>query len=170
MGRHEQFKLQIEFAHADPPALFFQLGRVRRLTRLGAKGDWRVQAPGVGAVHMFLRFDGRVLHVKAVGPVWLDNERLCAEWVVVPPMSTLKIGPVVWGRFAPIDETHDVAPRPFAQRGRAPSAHKRTSERGPLCTRTGIAKLAEDPGLETEDTELSSPAASLISRAHSEAA
>lgn len=127
-------KVFIEFAHADPPELLFEEGSPR-MASLGTRGSWRVQGHGLHPAHVLLRFDGRRLHLKALGPVVLNNEPVGDDWVIVPPRSSLKIGPVVWGRFVvvPPEEAHAAVSSPSA----------------------AMAMFPEDDGLEAEDTEIS---------------
>jgi len=81
-----------EFAEA---LLVFRAGFAVGPFSLGQQGDWRVSADGVANIHVYLWFDGLVLHAARLrgGPdAWVNGEPLREDWCALSDGSELRVG------------------------------------------------------------------------------
>jgi hypothetical protein len=80
---------------AAEPLLVFQAGFAVGPFSLGHHGDWQVRAHGVAPVHLYLWFDGLVLHaarVQGAPAVLAKGEPLGEDWLALSDGAELVIG------------------------------------------------------------------------------
>jgi hypothetical protein len=80
---------------AAEPFLVFQAGFAVGPFSLGHHGDWQVRAQGVVPVHLYLWFDGLVLHaarVQGAPAVLARGEPLGEDWLALSDGAELQIG------------------------------------------------------------------------------
>jgi hypothetical protein len=76
------------------PQSQFVWGTPVRPFSVGSRGDWVVDAPGVEPVHLFLQFDGKMIHVAGgpTGAVQLSGAPVDQTWRPVPVFSEVTFG------------------------------------------------------------------------------
>jgi hypothetical protein len=92
-----EVRLSVITPHTPSPMPLgaFAAGAPVRPFGVGTGGEWRVTAPGVAAVHVYLCFDGSSLFVASVAggePAYLDGAPLTTRWAQVPERCTITCG------------------------------------------------------------------------------
>jgi len=85
----------LEAGTSDMRAKQFQPGQAVATFTIGTGGSWKIEAPGVAAVHAYGRFDGSRLLVATADPdqpVLLDGRPVPETWLAVAAPAVLAMG------------------------------------------------------------------------------
>ncbi len=77
---------------------------------VGTQGTWRVEAPGVHPVHLYIYFDGQTLFLQSPDvpdPPTVDGRPLPASWTPAAPQCTVSFGRATLV-FEPVDDLGEV--------------------------------------------------------------
>ncbi len=77
---------------SDRAALILRPGEPQGPLGVGRQGDWRIEAQGVGAVHVYLFFDGQSLHASNADrttPTLVQGRPIDAAWTRVDPPAEI---------------------------------------------------------------------------------
>jgi len=103
----ETHVIEVRAGRGEPPSLELRPGLELAPLSVGTGGAWKVEAPGVRAVHFYLYFDGQTLFLQSApgdDPPLIDGQPVPAAWTPAPDPCTVTFGQARLA-FHPSDNT-----------------------------------------------------------------
>jgi hypothetical protein len=91
----ETHVIEVRAGRGEPPSLELRPGLELAPLSVGTGGAWKVEAPGVRAVHFYLYFDGQTLFLQSAAaddPPLIDGKPVPAAWTPAPDPCTVTFG------------------------------------------------------------------------------
>jgi hypothetical protein len=128
----DAIEVRVVRARTEHAAVTFTPGVPTQPFSVGTNAQWSVLGDGVGAIHLFLGFDGQMVHVVAASPgmpVLIGGGSIGAAWVTVPVPCEIHFGgaSLMIRRLGVVPANSDVVPSTLSDGGALLQAAQRAA-------------------------------------------